>query len=218
MAYQYLDHVAYTRGMDDHRSPAVGGHPALDLCNTRAWRRDPGRDVDRIATPVAFARWYGAAVDADEGRRLLQAIGRDPGRAEAELRGVHALRDTLIAWLDAHVDGGDGSEAAGAFAGIWRDAARRATVAGDLPLRWTVVEVADIRGAGDRLALAAAELLQGPDLPVLRRCAQRECGWFFLDRTRNHSRRWCIATDCGNLERVRAYAARKKRSRPRRDA
>ncbi len=199
--------------MDDDRSPAVGGHPALDLCNTRAWRRDPGRDIDRIATPAEFARWYGKVIDAEEGRRISQSIADDPGRAEVDLRAVHGLRDTLIAWLDAHLDGADESDAAREFAGMWRAAARRATISGGLPLHWVVPEVGDIRAAGDRLALEAAELLQGPDLPVLRRCAQHDCGWFFLDRTRNHSRRWCIATDCGNLARVRAYAARKKRAR-----
>jgi predicted RNA-binding Zn ribbon-like protein len=199
--------------MDDHRSPAVGGHPALDLCNTRAWRRDPGRDFDRIATPAEFARWYGAAVDEDAGRRLLGMAEREPSRAAAELSEVQALRDILIGWLDAHIDGEGGASHAAAFAGIWRAATSRATVGGGLPLRWVVPDVADFRAAGDWLALAAAELLQGPEFPVLRRCAQHDCGWFFLDRTRNHSRRWCIATDCGNLARVRAYAARKKRAR-----
>jgi predicted RNA-binding Zn ribbon-like protein len=191
----------------------VGGHPALDLCNTRSWRRDPERDIDRIATPGAFTRWYGDVVDADDGARLLGAVTRDPGRAEAELRGVHELRDDLIAWLDAHVEGKNDLRAARDFARAWRAAAGRATVADGLPLRWNAPDVDGIRAAGDRLTLAAAELLREPQVELLRRCAQHDCGWFFVDRTRNHSRRWCIPDDCGNLTRVRAYSARRKQAR-----
>jgi predicted RNA-binding Zn ribbon-like protein len=193
----------------------VGGHPALDLCNTRAWRRDPARDLERIGTPEDFARWYSRAVDAGEGARLVRAVTGDPDRATAGLRGVHALRDTLIGWLDAHVEGRGDPGAARAFARAWHSAAARATLAPTLPSRWTPGEVTDVRSAGDRLVLAAGELLHDPVLARLRRCAQDDCGWFFLDRTRNHSRRWCTADDCGNLARVRAYSARKKADGPR---
>lgn len=192
----------------------VGGHPALDLCNTRAWRRDPARDIERIGTPEDFARWYSRAVDLGEGARLGRAVTGDPHRAAAELRGVHALRDTLIAWLDAHVEGCGDPEAAVAFARVWHAAAARATLAATLPTRWLPGEVQDVRGAGDRLVLAAGELIHDPVLARLRRCGQHDCGWFFLDRTRNHSRRWCSPDDCGNLARVRAYSARKKAQDP----
>jgi predicted RNA-binding Zn ribbon-like protein len=188
--------------------PPVGGHPALDLCNTRAWRRDPHRDFDRITAPEDFTRWYARAVDAEEGARLLRAVAADPERAAADLRGIHGLRDVLIAWLDAHVEGRAEATAAGAFARAWRTSAGRATVADDLPLRWRPAEADRVRDAGDRLTLAAAELLADP--ARLRRCDQHDCGWFFLDRTRNHSRRWCTPDDCGNLARVRAYSARRK--------
>src|SRR3954470_6265192 len=114
----------------------VGGHPALDLCNTRAWRRDPARDIERIGAPEDFARWYSRAVDAGEGARLGGAVAADPDRAAAELRSVHALRDTLLAWLDAPLEGRADPGAAGTFARVWRAAAARATLAATLPSRW----------------------------------------------------------------------------------
>lgn len=191
----------------------VAGHPVLDLCNTRSWRRDPRRDIERIASPAEFVRWYRTAVGEDDGAQLGRQVADDPRSAEADLRVVHCLRDTVINWLDAHVEGNADRDAAAVFERHWRAVIDRATLPGNLPLRWDVGGGEAIRGASDRLTLAATELLRGSELGLVRRCAQPDCGWFFLDRTRNHSRRWCIADDCGNLARVRAYAARKRQDR-----
>ncbi|MFD3657498.1 CGNR zinc finger domain-containing protein [Streptomyces sp. NPDC058620] len=38
----------------------------------------------------------------------------------------------------------------------------------------------------------------------MRRCDGPGRGWFFLDRTRSSSRRWCSSGDCGNRDRARA--------------
>lgn len=39
------------------------------------------------------------------------------------------------------------------------------------------------------------------------------CGWLFLDHTRNQNKRWCIATLCGNRTKARRYYAIKKQKR-----
>ncbi|MFJ2262942.1 CGNR zinc finger domain-containing protein [Streptomyces sp. NPDC087844] len=62
------------------------------------------------------------------------------------------------------------------------------------------------------LALEATELLAGP-LAQLRRCQGPGCGWFFLDRSRSHTRQWCRSGDCGNRERVRRHYERSRGSR-----
>jgi len=54
---------------------------------------------------------------------------------------------------------------------------------------------------------SAAELLTS-DLSRLRQCGGEECGWFFLDTSRNHSRQWCDMKDCGNLAKVRRFRQR----------
>ena len=209
-----LAHVRYNRTMSgDYRFEPIGGHPVLDLCNTRSWRLDEDRDIERIATPAEFARWYHVAVDRSDGDRLLECVAQAPAVAARDLRDIHALRATVTAWLDASIAGAGDPEAVRAFAEKWRDVLSRAHLSADLPPHWESADVVDIRSATDRLTLAAADLLQGRDITLLRRCHQPDCGWFFLDRTRNHSRRWCIAEDCGNLSRVRAYSARRKQAR-----
>jgi predicted RNA-binding Zn ribbon-like protein len=59
------------------------------------------------------------------------------------------------------------------------------------------------------LIRSAAELLTG-DLSRLRQCGGDECGWFFLDTSRNHSRQWCDMKDCGNLAKVRRFRERRQ--------
>ncbi|MET8655767.1 MULTISPECIES: CGNR zinc finger domain-containing protein [Streptomyces] len=60
----------------------------------------------------------------------------------------------------------------------------------------------------DVLALRAEELLGGDGLGRIRRCAGPGCGWFFVDRSRSGSRRWCSSRDCGNRDRARRHYAR----------
>jgi predicted RNA-binding Zn ribbon-like protein len=57
------------------------------------------------------------------------------------------------------------------------------------------------------LVRSAAELLTD-DLSRLRQCGGEECGWFFLDTSRNRSRHWCDMKDCGNLAKVRRFRER----------
>jgi predicted RNA-binding Zn ribbon-like protein len=58
------------------------------------------------------------------------------------------------------------------------------------------------------MALSAAELLTSGDLAALGQCAGPECGWLFLDTSRNHRRRWCDMQDCGNRAKVQRFRAR----------
>lgn len=196
---------------DAYRWKPIGGHMVLDLCNTRAWRGDPSRDIDRLASLEDFARWYAEVVDQRGGRLIALSISKGADQLYDELEGVRHLRDALIVWLDAHIEQRSHPAAAQDFAAMWGTSAARAKAAPTLPLRWQI-DVTDLCSAKDYLTLSAAELLNG-DLNNLRRCAQPACGWLFLDRTRNHSRRWCTADDCGNLSRVRAYAARQRQAR-----
>jgi hypothetical protein len=42
----------------------------------------------------------------------------------------------------------------------------------------------------------------------LKLCAN--CGWAFIDESRNRSRRWCEMASCGNQSKVRAYRRRRR--------
>jgi len=60
------------------------------------------------------------------------------------------------------------------------------------------------------IAESAAQLLCSGNFPRVKRCANSECGAFFYDTSKNHGRRWCAATGCGNRMRVAAYYERQR--------
>ncbi len=58
------------------------------------------------------------------------------------------------------------------------------------------------------IARSAAEMLTSGDLARLRECQDDECGWLFVDTSKNHSRRWCSMEDCGNRAKARRHYRR----------
>ena len=64
-----------------------------------------------------------------------------------------------------------------------------------------------------RLAANASELLTSEDITRVKRCASEECGWLFLDLSRNRSRRWCSMESCGNRMKARRHYSRARESK-----
>ena len=59
---------------------------------------------------------------------------------------------------------------------------------------------------------SAGDLLAGPRLDRVRRCANPECGWLFLDDSRAGKRRWCSMSACGNRAKARRHYHKSKQS------
>ncbi|MFI8895748.1 CGNR zinc finger domain-containing protein [Streptomyces paradoxus] len=188
----------------------VGGHPVLDFVNTVAWRLDPDRTVDRVQGPEAWARWAVASglLAADRAEALLRAETAGTALTEAAIEALTDLRATLWPVLDALVD--DEEPPAEEWEALRRSlvqAREDATLPPAFPLRWQsgTDRLGDLPHA---LALLTEDLLGGDGLNRVRRCAGPGCGWFFLDRSRSGTRRWCSSDDCGNRDRARRHYSR----------
>jgi predicted RNA-binding Zn ribbon-like protein len=59
-----------------------------------------------------------------------------------------------------------------------------------------------------QVARSAAELLGSSELARVRLCNGEECGWLFLDTSRNGRRHWCDMRDCGNRAKVKRFRER----------
>ena len=57
---------------------------------------------------------------------------------------------------------------------------------------------------------SAGDLLTGARLDKVRRCANPECGWLFLDDSRAGKRRWCSMSSCGNRAKARRHYHKSK--------
>ena len=55
---------------------------------------------------------------------------------------------------------------------------------------------------------SARELLTTDRLRRVRQCPAHDCGWLFLDTSKNGSRRWCRMDGCGAKAKMRRYRAR----------
>jgi predicted RNA-binding Zn ribbon-like protein len=55
----------------------------------------------------------------------------------------------------------------------------------------------------DPIAYAAGHLLLAADHPPVKECPG--CGWLFLDRSSNGSRRWCDMQTCGSRDKMRRF-------------
>ena len=189
----------------------VGGDLAIDLVNTVAWRRDPARTTDRLVDPAHLADWLAVASTRHGWTSHVTPSAVRGAAGQRALTRARRLRESTAALLDAQLAGqqlpGDALPVVRAEIG---QARARASVTPRLPLEYRI----DARSAEDvavLLGLAVDRLCARNDLAGLRCCADDDCGWYFLDLSRNRSRRWCDPGDCGNRARVRAFAARRRR-------
>src|SRR2546422_11122302 len=63
------------------------------------------------------------------------------------------------------------------------------------------------------VAESASELLCHGDLALVLKCENPRCILYFYDTTKNHARRWCSMTVCGNRMKVPAHYRRRRRTR-----
>ena len=190
----------------------VGGHPALDLCNTWAgWNGDPDVDDPRrewLQTYDDLAGWAALVglVDDDRARALREEAAESPGRATAVLTRARTLRQAV---RDAVLD----PTRADAMADVSAEARRAGAAARLVPspdgtAAWTVSDDVGLELPVLAAAWSAASLLASPDVAWVSACPGVECGWVFLDR--RGRRRWCDMATCGNRSKVAAHARRTK--------
>jgi predicted RNA-binding Zn ribbon-like protein len=60
------------------------------------------------------------------------------------------------------------------------------------------------------VARSASALLTSDELHRVGRCANDECGFLYLDISKNHSRRWCSMKTCGNVAKARRHYAKQR--------
>jgi predicted RNA-binding Zn ribbon-like protein len=196
----------------------VAGDVALDFVNTVDWTTR-GLEHERLTSYARLIEWADGAglVSRATAARLRAAASQAAHARDAAFGSALALRAALQRLLAAasasRVDGdalrafdafvapafaqrtlaartdGRAKRAAPRFAWAWRDAESLDVIA------WSV-------------AAQAAALLTSDDVARIRLCAGDDCGWFFVDRSRNGLRRWCQMEVCGMKEKNQRRATR----------
>jgi len=194
-----------------------GGHPALDFLNSVD--RSVGKPwVERLVDPQAYLEWCRLAglLEAGAARALARRARAQPAEAARALARARALREALYGVFLGAV--GEPTPASPADlelvnAELARAFAHARLVPTERGLRWGWAEAQGFELPLWKLARAAAELLTSDELALVKRCASSTCLWLFLDRTKNHARRWCDMKVCGNRDKVQRHRDRARRHR-----
>jgi predicted RNA-binding Zn ribbon-like protein len=179
----------------------VNGNAALDLANTVVYRNWPDRRQDRLRSLRTLDDWRQAGHPNSAlprslrqivaAREVIDRFFRLAAAPAAEEPDKSAWKE-LVGLYASHVPGTGLMKSPGGLR--LPPSGKRCPPA---PLLTLVLQ-------------AAVELAFSPDFAKVKVCPG--CGWLFLDRTRNGAKRWCIASLCGNRDKLRRYYRRKLRA------
>jgi len=191
---------------------AAPGHVCLDYANTLSWRgrETPAEKLYDLADVIGWIEI--AAGMAGPATREIRDWSREHRKKAARMFAeAITMREVIFRIFSAFAAGE-------AVRSADFDALRRALA--DAPGR---CDLASLEGRYawriERLdpampALLAPVLWSAGDLMLaagqrlIRRCANPDCLWLFVDESRNGTRRWCDMTSCGNRAKARRHYAK----------
>jgi predicted RNA-binding Zn ribbon-like protein len=190
----------------------IGGDPAIDLVNTVDWT-SRGPEHDRLTDFGGVIRWaVGAGILSAKaaGSYLSEAQAR-PREAESAYRNVVKARGVVQRLFRAMAQSEPPGDALDDF-NRWLGRAlesMRVTPGGgkreagrSLKLGW-VGQEESLDSIVWPVLWSAASLIVSDEASRIRICGGPDCGWMYVDRSRNKLRRWCQMETCGTREKSR---------------
>lgn len=187
----------------------------LSFANTRQWR-GTDQPVETLRDSADLMRWIETTggLGAAAMRPVHDWAGAHPKRATHLFSKAIELREAIFRAFSAvaegePVAGADLTALTNALAaapGRTRlDAAGGAYAWRTPPLQ---PEVADLLAP---VLWSVGDLLLRSGARRIRRCANPECLWLFIDESRMGTRRWCDMTSCGNRAKARRHYEKVRR-------
>jgi predicted RNA-binding Zn ribbon-like protein len=195
----------------------VGGDPGIDLVNTVDWVAD-GLAHDRIPDYDRLTRWAEGAgvITAAVGGRLRRLAETRPREAASAVAAAGWLRWVLQRLFTAVAAGRPAGSALDELNELLAEALPRLQLASPssasrrrLALTWRGM-ANDLQSPLWPVIWSAAQLLASDEAARIHVCAAPDCGWLYVDRSRNRLRRWCQMETCGTREKSRRRYRRMK--------
>lgn len=171
----------------------AGGALALDVANSVVLRHDTTRRIDRFAVRDQIRSFPSAAAEFCAERALFGDIAPVAEENEADFL---ALREAIDLYFRKRILNGGGDQL---LAGLLEAVAK--TLRGAHPA-----------GLAAATAHSVLRLIAMPDPERMKICGN--CGWLFIDRSKNRSRAWCDMAVCGNRAKANRHYRRKKEETP----
>ena len=189
----------------------TGGALCFDFANTVDSRCAPKQRVDNLTGYAALASWasQSGVVSERKANDLARAAEKQSDAAGKVFRKAVELRQTIYRVFSAIAGCGRPPEPDLLLLGSYAQEAfshMRLAAKGN-GFEWTLDQPShdSLMTLLWPIVKSAVELLVSGDLARVRECAANNCGWLFMDRSRNQSRRWCDMKICGNREKVRRH-------------
>jgi predicted RNA-binding Zn ribbon-like protein len=198
------------------RFDLIAGSVPLDFVNTLDDRftDQPRELLTSYAELARFAEDAGI-LEPSQADHLSRLSHEAPKEADHALRAAIELREAIYGVIWAIVTGKPVPRSALTRLNhfVQLAAQHSSLVHGDGKFAWQFEDQRNnLQAPVWHIARAAAELLASDQLQFVRACASENCQWLFLDISKNHRRRWCDMTKCGNRAKVRAFYSRQKSS------
>jgi predicted RNA-binding Zn ribbon-like protein len=179
-----------------HTFTLIGGHPALDFVNTvHDWTiPEPWDYLGTVADAARFGEAAGLLTRAEAASLSRPELSR--------LRRLRAVLERVFRSTASPAD-------LGMLNAELVEVARASRLVAAPLRREIAAEKAGAALLRLRLLDAAATLLVSDAMTRVKSCPA--CGWFFLDVSKNHSRRWCSMDTCGSAAKARRYYRRSRR-------
>lgn len=193
-----------------------GGRICLDFANTLDWRLTaaPEELIGDYARLLAWSSARGILCAAAL-HELERKAHRDEPRASTVLTEAHRLRRAMWVAIDASRSGTPINTSE--FNAWLRLLPAQPAMQRQGSAYQFVLDGNDLRQPLWPVLWSWTAVLTSSDISRLGSCEAEGCGWYYVDESPNHTRRWCSSELCGNRERVRrAYlkkAAAKRRRR-----
>jgi predicted RNA-binding Zn ribbon-like protein len=209
----------YTDTVKRRRTPRfelMGGAVCLDFANTLDDRfsAEPKELLPHYVDLARFAEDTGMLSDLQVDRLMTRSM-QQPDTAKRALASAIQLREAISEIFYALVRKKPVPAAAVVILNqhVQEAAQHLALVAGRRHFEWKFESDSyDLFAPLWPIARDAAELLASERLEFVRACASKTCEWLFLDESKNHRRRWCDMTKCGNRAKVKRFYTRKKKA------
>ena len=190
------------------------GRLCLDFANTVRARplNERIEYVNQYSDLVSWAR-QATIITPGEAALLDEDAARRPRPASEALSHALALREAIHSLFSARAAGLHASAAdlRTLNRAIGQGMSNAGLIVAGSSFEWAWPEAKlDLDRVTWWVSRSAAELLTSADLSLVRECAGYDCGWLFMDATKNRSRRWCDMTTCGNRAKGRRHYERKR--------
>ena len=193
------------------------GDLSIDFINTLDPHAESAPQADSLKSYRDLVDWAAQAgvLNASQRALRLRLAKEKPQAAEAAFRQAIQLRGSLhrlvLALMERHSPASDDLRRFNMFLSNAQAHLQLHTTPEGYRLR--LENDLQLSSLLWPIASAASRLLTSEDAHFIRRCDAESCRGFFIDRSKNHSRRWCDMKVCGNRAKARQYYLQQKKNR-----